>query len=67
MGQATELMALLLAKQPYASYFVTQMCFDAARIERWLRDVRAAGVRLEPQRIAVVEKLEQRLQLMVTV
>ena len=42
-----ELLEQLLAKQEYANYLVTQMCFDAARIERWLRDVRAAGVRLD--------------------
>jgi methylenetetrahydrofolate reductase (NADPH) len=42
-----ELLEQLLAKQEYANYLVTQMCFDAARIERWLRDVRAAGVHLD--------------------
>ena len=30
-----ELLEQLLAKQEYANYLVTQMCFDAARIERW--------------------------------
>ena len=42
-----ELLAQLLAKQEYANYLVTQMCFDAARIERWLRSIRVAGVHLD--------------------
>ena len=42
-----ELLEQLLAKQECANYLVTQMCFDAARIERWLRDIRAAGVHLD--------------------
>lgn len=41
-----ELMAVLLAKQPYASYFVTQMCFDPAIIIDWLKSAREAGVSL---------------------
>ena len=41
-----ELMRVLRAKQPYATYFVTQMCFDADVLVRWLREVRAAGVTL---------------------
>jgi methylenetetrahydrofolate reductase (NADPH) len=41
-----ELMRLLLAKQAYASYFVTQLCFDPDAIVRWLRDARDAGVTL---------------------
>ena len=43
---AGELMRLLAAKQPYATYFVTQMCFDAEALVRWLLEVRAAGVTL---------------------
>lgn len=39
-----ELRRLLLAKQPYATYFVTQMCFDADALVRWLLEMRAAGV-----------------------
>ena len=41
-----ELMHLLLAKQPYASYFVTQLCFSPAAIVDWLKSARAAGVTL---------------------
>lgn len=41
------LMEELLKKQEYANYLVTQMCFDAARIGSWLRDIRDRGVILE--------------------
>lgn len=41
-----ELMEQLLAKQEYANYLVTQMCFDAGRIEAWLREIRNRGVHL---------------------
>ena len=41
-----ELMEQLLAKQEYANYLVTQMCFDAGRIEAWLREIRGRGVHL---------------------
>lgn len=37
----------LLAKQHLATYFVTQMCFDAALILRWLADMRARGLTLQ--------------------
>jgi methylenetetrahydrofolate reductase (NADPH) len=40
------LTAALLAKQRLASVLVTQICFDAAAIVRWIRQVRAAGVTL---------------------
>jgi methylenetetrahydrofolate reductase (NADPH) len=43
---ASELLRLLRAKQPYATYFVTQMCFDPETLVRWLLEVRAAGVTL---------------------
>ena len=33
-------------KQPYTSYMVTQMCFDAEVILRWIADIRAKGIRL---------------------
>lgn len=46
MVGAEELLRLLAAKQPYSSYFVTQMCFDADVLVRWLLEVRAAGVML---------------------
>jgi len=39
-------MSLLVRKQEYASYLVTQTCFDAATVRDWLRQARAAGVRL---------------------
>ena len=41
-----ELLEQLLAKQEFANYIVTQMCFDADRIETWLREIRSAGVHL---------------------
>lgn len=34
----------LATKQPYANYFVTQMCFDAAVLADWLRLVRSRGI-----------------------
>ena len=40
------LLAALADKQPYASYLVTQLCFDAGAIERWLRARRAEGITL---------------------
>ncbi|MBX3702562.1 MAG: methylenetetrahydrofolate reductase [Steroidobacteraceae bacterium] len=40
------LMRELLAKQAYANYLVTQMCFDAAKLIGWLREVRARGITL---------------------
>ncbi len=36
----------LQAKQMYATYMVTQMCFDSTAIIDWLADVRAVGVSL---------------------
>jgi methylenetetrahydrofolate reductase (NADPH) len=39
-----ELLRLLLEKQAYANYLVTQMCFDPGVLIRWLRRIRAAGV-----------------------
>lgn len=41
-----ELLEQLLAKQEYANYLVTQMCFDAARVDTWLREIRERGVHL---------------------
>ncbi len=41
-----ELLEALHEKQPYASYMVTQMCFDAEVILRWIADVRENGIRL---------------------
>ena len=42
-----KLLEQLIAKQEYANYLVTQMCFDAAHIENWLRGIRAAGVHID--------------------
>ena len=36
----------LLQKQPYATYIVTQMCFDADIIGDWVREIRDVGVTL---------------------
>lgn len=41
-----ELTRLLLAKQPLATYLVTQMCFDPTALIAWLRRMRDAGVTL---------------------
>jgi methylenetetrahydrofolate reductase (NADPH) len=41
-----ELIEQLLAKQEYANYLVTQMCFDAAKVDAWLRKIRERGVHL---------------------
>jgi methylenetetrahydrofolate reductase (NADPH) len=40
------LVRLLLDKQPYATYLVTQMCFDPDALVGWLKRVRDAGVAL---------------------
>jgi len=34
----------LAAKQPYANYLVTQMCFDASALAAWLGLIRARGI-----------------------
>jgi methylenetetrahydrofolate reductase (NADPH) len=41
-----QLLEELLAKQDIANYIVTQMCFDASRIESWLHEIRDRGVHL---------------------
>lgn len=41
------LQAALREKQEFASYFVTQMCFDATRLIEWLGSVRKQGIRME--------------------
>lgn len=43
---AEELQRLLLAKQPLATYMVTQMCFDPVTIAGWAVGVRRQGIRL---------------------
>jgi methylenetetrahydrofolate reductase (NADPH) len=40
------LMEHLFAKQAYANYLVTQMCFDADKLARWLRKIRGKGITL---------------------
>jgi methylenetetrahydrofolate reductase (NADPH) len=46
IASGEELLEQLLAKQEFANYIVTQMCFDADRMASWLREIRAAGVHL---------------------
>lgn len=41
-----ELLRLLQEKQRYATYLVTQMCFDPQAIVEWLNGIRKAGVEL---------------------
>ncbi len=41
-----QLLQLLLEKQAYANYLVTQMCFDPMVLIRWLQKMREAGVTL---------------------
>jgi methylenetetrahydrofolate reductase (NADPH) len=41
-----ELLDNLREKQEFATYLVTQMCFDAETIIRWLGGIRASGVHL---------------------
>ena len=40
------LLEALLRKQPFASFLVTQLCFDATILASWTRDIRDAGVDL---------------------
>ena len=40
------LLAALAAKQPYASFMTTQLCFDPGAIGRWLQARRADGITL---------------------
>jgi methylenetetrahydrofolate reductase (NADPH) len=53
------LMEALLTKQPMATYMVTQMCFDAGTIARWLHEVRDRGVTL-PVHLGVPGVLKRR-------
>ena len=41
-----ELDRALLDKQPFASYVVTQLCFDAGSILDWISGIRRKGIRL---------------------
>jgi methylenetetrahydrofolate reductase (NADPH) len=46
------LLEALRAKQPHATYIVTQMCFHPESITRWAAEMRAAGIHL-PIRVGV--------------
>jgi len=41
-----ELLGFLFEKQQFATYLVTQMCFDAKALVDWLKNVRKAGLTL---------------------
>jgi methylenetetrahydrofolate reductase (NADPH) len=41
---AESLLRELAAKQPFATYLVTQMCFDATALAAWLQMVRGRGI-----------------------
>lgn len=41
-----ELLRLLREKQQFATYMVTQMCFDSRALIEWLKNIRKAGVTL---------------------
>ena len=41
-----KLLAALKRKQPYATHLVTQLCFDAGALARWVGAIRAEGVEL---------------------
>lgn len=41
-----QLMWFLKEKQAFATYLVTQMCFDPVTLVTWLKDIRTAGVSL---------------------
>lgn len=44
---AGTLQSVLQDKQEFASYLVTQMCFDASRVIDWLTDIRGRGIKLQ--------------------
>ena len=54
-----QLMEILIEKQPMATYMVTQMCFDAKTMARWLGDVRGRGVTL-PVHLGIPGVLKRR-------
>jgi methylenetetrahydrofolate reductase (NADPH) len=49
----------LLAKAQAADYMTTQLCFDAAALERWLEQTRAAGIGL-PAYVGLPGALDRR-------
>ncbi|GAA3838505.1 methylenetetrahydrofolate reductase [Brevibacterium ammoniilyticum] len=53
-----KLLQALVAKQPFATHIVTQICFSAEATATWLRQLRAAGVTL-PVRIGVPGAIER--------
>jgi methylenetetrahydrofolate reductase (NADPH) len=53
------LLEALLRKQPLADYIVTQLCFEADVLVRWIRRIRAAGIDL-PVLIGVPGVIERR-------
>jgi methylenetetrahydrofolate reductase (NADPH) len=46
------LMQFLLEKQVFATYLVTQMCFDPQALVNWIKEIRKAGINL-PVRIGL--------------
>lgn len=42
-----DLRRALHEKQPFATYIVTQMCFDPGRVVAWIPAIRAEGIRLQ--------------------
>lgn len=55
----SQLSESLSAKQPLATYVVTQMCFDPTMISRWISQVRRRGVRL-PVYVGVAGTIDRR-------
>ena len=53
------LLDALRRKQRYADYMVSQLCFDAVALARWLRFVRASGILL-PLRIGIAAPVQIR-------
>ena len=53
------LLEALQRKQPFASYMVSQLCFDHRAITGWLRKVRAAGIAL-PLHVGLAAPLKTR-------
>jgi len=43
---AASLLEALRRKQPHADYIITQLCFDAEALARWVRVIREAGIEL---------------------
>jgi methylenetetrahydrofolate reductase (NADPH) len=41
-----QLLEALRRKQPFATHLITQICFDAGALARWVREIRAEGIGL---------------------